>query len=602
VGRVDWQNGRALMGDKIYVTGVDYTAEAKDWLWEIDVNNKKVQKYSLPQYVERVMPGDDELFLMFREGVYFTDKNAWGRWNISTQKLERLKFPEPVEYVYEIENQFFTIGFIDGMWVLKKRQENGELKLIYTFPEFLTLRKPELRKNGENLELTTKTYDYDQYAVKRFIFNAAELNFLRVENLISQKEVLSIAGECGGDLYQRPHDPHQVGFIEEKYFVDAKNSSLIQKVEKCNDYEKFGLKKVAVKVQEASSELKLNLASTEDHFYPRPFHFLPHFWYPDITINGKLSHVGAGTTVSDPRGDHTLSLGYAYAYNLKEHEPEFAYTNHQALALNHDFYSSVGYGKSYYRSSFSSFNESTENTFATLSLSQRFNSFLHFPALFLQKQRKEDFFSDRDQIIYGLQENFLLLPHKKNDLIGPLNIMGQYYRNDVDLYEDYNTFQTKLQWDIKPSWQSKIHLQGSYGKNYKNSYASGVLYAGGSGSDVVHEFYNVDNNNAYGNEMATWRVQYSHLLSKIYSGGSVFPLFVKDVSLFGGTERLYADNIYIKNHVSDKTQLQDIHGGARVSANVLYLASVEFELVASTLVGGVDHDFRLLTLINAGGF
>jgi hypothetical protein len=120
---------------------------------------------------------------------------------------------------------------------------------------------------------------------------------------------------------------------------------------------------------------------------------------------------------------------------------------------------------------------------------------------------------------------------------------------------------------------------------------------------VVHEFYQIDYNNAYGNEMATWRAQYSHLLMRFYKDGNVSPIYLKDFTLFGGTERIYADFIYLGNRLSNRTQLQAVHLGGRASTTLGYFAAVNIEFIVTTLVGNEkENDTRSLLLVNAGGF
>lgn len=608
IGRVDWQNGRAQVGDKLFLTGVEATEEEKDRLWEVDMIAGSIEEYRLPQYVERLMPGPQKLFLMFKRGQYFVDKKHWGVWDTQQKKLSKLSFSDNVDYLYEIDQELWALSWINGRWFLKKSSNQKDFKTVFEFPEFTSFKNPELEKQKDEIILTAKTYDFKTYDLREYVFKKDQDGKI-TENVLYQSNVpFNIAGKCDGDYFSSEHQSHQVAYISEKYFMDARLPDSLQKIKSCEDYQKWGLKKLPLK-KSATTDVPQEYSGDKDHFYPHPSHFLPHWWMVGASFSGRYNYYKAETSIADPRDDHTFGLSHTYYTNLKANAPDVTYTNHQGLAQDLDLYTSLGYSKDYYRSSFASFNESNEMRFASMSLAHRFYQFLNYPSLIVQKQNRVDYFSKRQQTLYGVSENFMVLPNKSDDFVGPMEWFGQLAKYDLDRYPDYKNFQTKMQLKFRPTWQSAVTLQGSYGKNYKKDFSSGVMYAGGGaqtsgGGGNIHEFYGLDYADAYGDEIATTRTQFSLMTNRsynLYHLFFIFPFYLKEVSLFGGYETLHANQIVIDEKIISKTNLESIHGGLRLNSTLGYFVPINVEFILASLLGS-EHNSTFLLQVVSGGF
>lgn len=341
--------------------------------------------------------------------------------------------------------------------------------------------------------------------------------------------------------------------------------------------------------------------NSESDSLKSPYHsynyFRPNYLFVFFDYSPNLQSLGASTSLNDPLDHHKIGLSYNYYLNIKESGGGADYTysfNDSSITLG---------GQKSYNYSYLKKAEGREELFdLTFTHDSGFNIFSSSTSLSAQDFKNSDFISDRQG--------------------GRLSIWQQlaYNSDDVDLFVDrlkikvgplvqksvgHNQFygiHSKLQSNFRFSKNFKGEFDLAYSRFFKDGLSSGVIFGGGAGDllsgDTLHQFYGVEANDLFGNELTTSRIQLSTTIRRPHRGFNSFPFFPlirKSWSILYGLEYTHSQWIYIGDRSYQNDELYAGHLGVDLQCQLAYYLPTSMQLTLAQNFGkGDDRTLRFL--------
>ena len=319
---------------------------------------------------------------------------------------------------------------------------------------------------------------------------------------------------------------------------------------------------------------------TEIETYPKLYHMKPHYWFLATGNSTSPGSIGAMTSVNDPMTIHTLSLtGLLYPDVSKVGgHTQYTYTDHlwkSYLLLARD----------YSKNSWSeNLNTATDAAVGTLYLFelQKWN---YIPQFTFGGSDTTDAISTQNSTYWNLIQSVHYRALSINDFWQAFTTTMEWGATTQSSGDPYYKLQTSVNLTNNLSEDLFINFKIAYGKLYKNTFADGVLYGGGTSIGQLNrrfEFYGLPYGDAYGNEISSSRMTLDYNLWNIYHGTNLIPFYSKELHIFGGGESLSADRIYIDQIFYRDQTINSTFIGINLMTNIFYYVPTDIKVVAST--------------------
>jgi hypothetical protein len=614
-----FSSGVQLVKDKIYVNQINDLRE--DHLKVINLSKKSKESLRLPDVIESILPNTHEDYLILRSYREFSSENPINWLLFSTKKkkvVKRISWPK-AKYLFRFEDgSYLGILFNNNTWEIWERRD-GKDELIFDLPPMATLYNPEVVERDGKRFVSFRYFDFKARPNHEYL--RVDLDTAKDEVLFQSDDSLEVVGSCGTHrLLKTTENIYSVN-IRNGYVSNLKDElKSIAHLKGNNQYtvvlfEKDPERIYAAKVDcekwlddNSGIELKKDETSApaseinyieDKSSYPEWDHFLPHRW--GIGYSGGDSTAGwtFSTSINDPGNVHNISGSYKIYSGNDENGGSASY-----LYNNNYFSLSSSYYKEFLTSNTKSTPDSIEMVRAVLLKDYYFGWLRLIPSLAYSKGRTIDFISNRKFQSYVGGLSFATENIHSDDLLRSASLDLSVAQTDTIGRLDYLSYRGRARIDLHPSYKFDILTQATYEKLDKNDLSSGVAYAGGANDFSgysFHEFYGIQSNDAFGNEVYTGKLEFNYLIHDVYSGPKYIPLFIRRIKGILGTGLLKTDFIFIdsdKRFLRDK-MLSNLYVGFGTEFTILYGGRVRLDILLTKIMSDsiINDQIQQLALI-----
>ncbi len=330
--------------------------------------------------------------------------------------------------------------------------------------------------------------------------------------------------------------------------------------------------------------------------YPKLSHFKPHWWFINYSGGDQTSVIGAMTSLSDPISKHRFDLDLNYYPQIDERTLNVDYT--YTLYENRDYWENsvellidLGHRQAYVETNLRTGPDADEMVYAGFTGAFRNRAFNYSFSLIGSREKSIDFVSTREFFRYSWNHGFSRSSVFARDFLTKLGFGHEFFWQQTKGGKDFwgHIFFTRN--TLQPMRRFYLHMLGSYGKNRKTNFNDGVFFGGGTNNELF-PFYGIGSNNAFGNEITTYRFQLDAEVWRIYRSFYTFPLYFKKINLIAGTDYLKTDFIYIKKDESflRKREVVGQHLGIRSTLTLFYWLPVEADFIVNKLKNEYGSD------------
>jgi hypothetical protein len=604
-GSLEFQKGMVLENEKIFSVQKNRYSEA---LVLNDFKNKTkiLKKFEHPvaelDSIIQHNDGSKSLLASFYLDPQFRLKNKeWAL--VDTEKLDIkkwLKFNHDPSYLIALaDDKFLQICYENNRWQIFRDND-----LVYAFSPEANL---SLIKKINDQIIFKVTDSYGSYELVQ-----SDLDFKNLNVLFKNKKQFEIPWilekqiiiKSGNDfkvisISERPTiaDFTLANFERVTFVKNSKTSmvTLANELTRREIKEEDALKIIAdasknqtpivfEKYQEQPAP-KDSFASLKAENYPRPDHFLPHFWFLAFGSSENLSSIGAMTTLSDPMDIQTLNATALIYPSAKKVGGSVDYD--QKMVKVDDLWKvSASLSQDYSKPSYNDIISSERSLSLTNSYQLLAKRWTYVPALTLSTSSDEDAFSKRstNSITSSIAAHYQSLSF--DDHFQSLNAGVSLEGSKPNLGSGF--WSTLLTADATGRVNENLTatVKTAYEKLIKSDFLRGVAYGGGN-SDFsnrrIHEFYGVAYGDVFGNEIFNMRETIDFNLWNIYRGKNFIPFFFKEAHIIAGHEMMYADYMVLDNTVYFKKMIHSIFMGPRLKANIFYFVPANIDLIISSI-------------------
>lgn len=614
-----FSSGVQLVDDKIYINQINDQRE--DFLKIIDLSKKKKESVKLPDVIESILPNTHDDFLIMRSSREFRSMQSlhWLLYSTSQKKItKRFEWPK-AKYVFRFKDgSFIGILFNKNTWEIWERKD-GKDELIFDLPPMATLYNPEVVEKDGKKFVSFRYYDFKAKPHHEYL--RVDLETAKDEVLFQSDDSLEVIGSCGTHrLLKTSKNIYSIniknGYVsnlkeELKGIAHLKGNSQYTMILFEADPERIYSKKVDCEKwlnDNSGIELKKEETSTltaqknyieDKSSYPEWDHFLPQRW--GIGYSGGDSTAGwsFSTSINDPGNIHNISGSYKIYTDNDEKGGRAGYL------YSNDYFDFLGsYYKEFLTSNTKSTPDSIEIIGANLQKDYYFGWLRMVPVLGYSKGRTIDFISSRKYQKYFAGLNFATENIHSDDLLRSASLDLMVTQTDSINRLDYLGYRGRTRFKFHPSYRFDILTQATYEKLDKKDFSSGVAYAGGANDFSgysFHEFYGIQSNDAFGNEVYSGKLEFNYLLHDVYGGPKYIPLYIKRIKAILGTGLLKTDFIFIdsdKRFLRDK-MLSNLYLGFGTEFSILYGGTVRLDILLTKIMSDsiVEDQIQQLALI-----
>nr|BDT27386.1 peptidase MA [Bacteriovorax sp. HI3] len=572
---------------------------------------------TVPQVDNEISDNGKFLIVAFNEDPYFRGANpVWKLVNTETLQADyTLPLKNDPSYVIGLgNNRFLTASFVNNRWIIE-RQKVDMAKGTVTDSDILhyfgadvnlaffkkvgqkVLVKLNRKELGTALYISDLTLEslYKVYESKTFFdlpiqnenfFVLREQDSLRLFEFNDGLKKVSVS-EMGKDLLNRVTSAEigdeRVLVLENR--LKTKDMSLKESMAYLKRNAGKAQNVEMIQVSFKNEEVPLTLDQAKAESFPKAYHFIPHYWFIAFGSSENLSSYGAMTTFSDPM-DLTI-LDAAVLTYPEESKVGGHFTLNHKLAPVSDLWSlSAYFNHEYSKTDFSSNVDQTTEWSVGTHYAILMKRWTMVPGLFFGQTKTDDFISDRTVKSVGVSNVLSYNAQTFDDVFQKLIFQLKFENNQPDIGDDYYSVQSLLKLEGRFYERLVGGVKFSYGKLFKDGFRQGVIYGGGVNSlDTIrwHEFYGLPYNNAYGNEIFTFRLHLDYNFWYINRGWGLVPVFFKEAHLLLGRESLYADRIILEKTLYKEQTIHSMFAGARLKTNLFYFVPTDIDVIYSNI-------------------
>lgn len=616
-----FSNGVSIKRGKIYLSTLD--EKRNNFLSVVDLKKKKIKEVKQSDIIESILPSTGKAPIVLKTFREFPSKNPslWKELDLKTNKLGKSIDWSEAKYVFPLSNRVVGLLYKKNTWEIWELK-NGKKEKIFDLPPLTNIYNPEVIEEGERSFLSYRYYDHSQTPSHEYL--RVDLDSGKEEVLFQADHSLEVIGSCGthrvlaskdkfyalnirnGYLSNLPDTLKELVFIggDDQYTVTLFKSDPRRIYYRKQSCEKWIDGNTGIEIRSGTdSQSSTNKNYIEDKSsYPEWDHFLPQRWGIGYSGGDTTSGWTFNTTINDPGFVHTLDGQYKIYTDNDEYGGTAAY-----LHSNDYFDFGLGYIKYFVTSNIRSTPDAVERSFARVTKDYYFDWLGISPSLGYSQGRIVDFLSNRKFKSFSFDTTFFTQNIHYADFLRSASLSLGVSKTETLGRKNYLGYRGKTRFKFHPSYSTDILLQGTYEKLDKNDLSSGAAYAGGFNdvyTNSYHEFYGIQTNDAFGNEVYSGKLEVNLLLNEAYSGPKYFPLYIKKVYGTGGTGVLKSDFIFIdsdKRFLVDKT-IMNVFAGMSADVDAFYLASVRIDLLMAQLISSEinEKQTQFLVLIKAG--
>lgn len=620
-----FEDGFEVVNDNVFVNQLD--DKRNNSLKVLNLKTRKKTAYHLEDgLLEIVSPAtidrkQDKLILKTRREYYSQNPTLWKDFSIKKKQLGKDIEWGDAKYVFRLKDRTIGLLYKNNSWEVWERSAKNK-EMIFDLPVLGSLYNPEVVEDGENAFITYRYHDYKAKPGHEYL--RVDLNSGKEEVLFQDETSLQVIGSCGnrrilstskgryslniqnGYVSNLTPDMNEIAHLKgnKKYTVLLLNKDPERIYYKKINCEKWIDDHVGVELEgEASSEPTLDKDYLEDKSsYPEFDHYIPQRWSVGYSTGDSTGGWTFSTSVSDPGNVHNLEGNYKIYTGNDEKGGSVFYLNSNDYF---DFFSS--YFKQFLTSNTKTVPDYVEQTSAGIVKTYYSGWLSYTPSLSYTQGKTIDIVSNRKFKKYGFGLTFETEGIHYKNLLRHAELNLGISRTEVVKRKKYLSYRAKPRLNFRINYGFTISVQSSYEKLDKDDLASGVAYAGGANDNMsgsYHEFYGIQSNDAFGNEVITGKLEGRLLINERYGGPRYFPLFIKKLHVMGGAGYLKTDFVYIdadKRFLRDKS-LASVYGGISGDIDLFYLASMRVDILLAQLISNdiITKQSQMLFLVNAG--
>jgi len=635
---IDWQKGHFVRAGKFYFQTL-HDRIPKVATYSLDAGKLTERRFAevIGRFAADITKGPlIALSTLERAGID-VDKSStiyqtkWIVWDTKNNKVENIQSHNDIEHLFFLQNKRKLFAdFKENKWSFYLDKFQADEKPWLAFPAManLTLLKTYSYRGKTYLLLRQQSNVLSNNRDELLIYEPLKNTLTKI---FSSSEPLKFIGQCQNNFIFEGKKKLAFSLTNNRareiklatkfwqnvasYSSDGKNHLILSDQDPGHFYwqksscEKFiGKKKSQVmKSQEVllgSSKSKSALADYDQEAYPSLRHFIPQYWMVSYGGTKKAAAVNAWTALADPKGRHTLSLKGKYYPDLSDYGQDLSYQYIWAPLIF----------KGIYNKSFS-YSTSTKRTYTDEQFGGlvfwpiNLGKWIYTPAISLVNENVDDIVSQRKFEKTRLMQNISTQKTFFDDFIQLYFLRIDLLKQKTKGYKSFIGIELLKKIDFKITRKFELHMRASYGKLKKSGFSSGVLYGGSSsdlGAENFHEFYGVYENDIFGNELFSARIQLDYLFREIYRGSGLMPLFFREFRWVLGADYIRADRIILKDRILKNEKLMSAHFGARFKVVLAYLFPLDVDILYVKLLGsqssGQSNDSSVLFLFKSSLF
>jgi hypothetical protein len=307
-------------------------------------------------------------------------------------------------------------------------------------------------------------------------------------------------------------------------------------------------------------------------------HLAPNYWTLGFGGNEYLTRYDVASSLNDPLNRHLVSVTGSYYPEISRSGGSASYTFNPEV-----FSTSVSAYRAYTVRGANRSTDKAEGYGLSFGKGTRWMSLNYSASVYGRQEMTEDFISSRESLTYGLSQSVSYSGVFSDSWIQNVDLTAQNFRQNTEGFSGFfgEKYSINSRFNLN-SW-TDLRLNGAFSELEKKGLRSGVLYGGGSQAlynlGGMHEFYGVEYGNIIGNKIRSAKGEFSFEVGRPYSGGGLFPLYLKSIHLLLGSDYVRAANIFLKDRFLNETELFSYYWGFSFKANAFYSIPVSLDLI-----------------------
>lgn len=593
-------SGMAIKNNHLYY--ISYKDE-EQYIQKKNLENNEVETFELHERIDHLkLDSKKEIILKSYTGL-----DERGKRKLLTLKDNKFETSE-FESAYKFSKM--EVDYKDFKWTFK----NNEKEMSFNPGEWVY----------EAYELGDRTY----FKYSSLTSNKSVLSF--VDQSLRAQSVFNlgineshIIGSCGDFLvvWQELKNNHRVFLydggskISGQYFKNvvqvapgdekfAVFTDKKQSVFSCNSFWKNGEKKtVKTSKLNLKKQFHSEIAVNDSRFYPGGRDLLPQYWYFFYSRSGNLDYSLIRTGISDPKGDHNLSLGANYYFENSEWAPQVTYIYSPKY-----FFIGATYYEYYSQNSLDT--DIDQDKFAGVLLGHQYIGewFALLGQFDFYDAEEDDIFGKRDSDLYSFSHIFQYVKKRKYAFLNHFVHKSRLTYNRLkDPQESFKSLRTSAGVGFNLTRDLKLSFEGGYTRLFKDNFRDGVAYGGGTASSLLdndfsyNNFHGIPYSDIYGNIIYNYGFELYYAARRPYSQKGFFPLQTKTWGPVIGSDYIRSDFMIIDDTIVRDSYAHSIWGGIRSSVRAFYFADINIDL-GYAHVQGANLDQGQLLLDISGEF
>lgn len=515
-------------------------------------------------------------------------KIVWYLWNGQNDHFEQLDLEEQAEYVFLIgEERWLLWRFKENRWQLFER-DKGQEKLRFQLPEMVSLSSPYVQQGTMWFSLFNPFEKEKSHHLLSYELASKEL-----KELSRSDSPMSFLGGCQKSIFIRERDELKSYSSKGRQKVKLTNMpvAILGEGDRARVLYRQDLHRsyelACSQVKEASSTVvtakkalvkkhreEKTPENVEERSYPRLSHFLPKYWLFGYSSGTYIDEWNFYTSLNDPKRVHNFGLQANFFTKINKWGPDLYYRYNRD-----DYFFGGGYQTDYtWSNSLVRTNKFTDYDVYTGYLFKGDRVYFR-PTIRFQHSKISDFISSRTEDEYGFSSVVGTRRIHADDFLQRLDLEGSAFYRSTD-FKNYWGAEGRLKMDLRLFSRFFFRSKASYGKLFKNDFASGVLFGGESlgGNNYFYDFYGIPYTDIFGNKIFSARGQFDINLWKMFTGNGFFPLYFKELHVLLGADYLKAERFFFDNFYFKNESIYSLHVTARFKLDIAYFvpSNVDF--------------------------
>tara|TARA_Y100000590_G_scaffold281237_1_gene316024 strand:- start:59939 stop:62764 length:2826 start_codon:yes stop_codon:yes gene_type:complete len=594
-----FSDGVTLKNDKLFISMLD--DKKINQLKVIDLKLKTQENTRVDDIIEAVLPATTESGIVLKTFREYSSRNGsfWKLYDPLKKKLTKEFSWSKPKYLFQLKDRLIGLIYEKTVWEVWENK-NGVEEKLFDLPPMTNVFNPEVIERDGKSFISYRFHDYSQSPSHEYL--RVDLDTGKEEVLFQSENSLEVVGSCGTRKILRSDNKTYSLNIRNGYvsnlpesfndfaYITGSNQYTVLLFEQDPKRIYFNKKSCQEWIDDNSGiEIKRgpdSIAGANKNYiedkssYPEWDHFLPQRWGIGATYGGSTDGVTLSSSVNDPAGVHSIGGTVKKYFDIDEVGSAVAYSH-----SNDYFDFGTSYSKGYIASNIKQTPDSIESSSAYLS-DDFVNGWLKFvPTLSYSQGSTSDFVSSRKYRKYSGNLYFSTTNVHRDDFLNGASFQVGAFRNNTVGRLNYLGYRSKLKLDLRLNYFFDLKLKGTFEKLDKNDLGSGVAYGGGHFGSF-HDFYGLQTNDAFGNEVQTGSLETNILLNEAYSGPRYIPLYIKEIKAVFGSGFIKSDFVFIESDgrfLRDKTLL-NVYGGLGASYTLFYGLSGRVDYLLSKVI------------------